>query len=398
MIRTAAAFLLILFTCHFIHADLIAFYKKGTIKLTPDPSFGIDVDWEALFYDKYKDLIVMPDGTIFVSNSRLHNIFKFSDKGTFTGKFGQKGNGPSDLYLPSDLSILDGKYVLVGEYAARRRVSLFNLIGKHVKVIKTDSSPSSPIALKNDKIAYLTRSFPGYKRHSSEVPVMGRTSVIIKDIKSGIETIIDSIDIPIKNWIRMKGTNGVFTIENNIGEVVLAKTKDGNLLGGATNSPDIKMYSESGKLLRSFRLQMSQVPVTGDYIAKYKAYKVAAKSASTGEDAAYGRYMAKILKKYPFERFFEEHLPYYRKIMVDSEGNILVFKWTDCIGDCTKIFQVYSPDGTFVCETKIDPGVFDFEISSNWNRIAFTDKGIFGLFWLKDDEEKTLRLVKVNVQ
>lgn len=398
MIRAAAMFLLILFTCFFIHADLIEFYKKGTIKLIPEPNFGIDVDWEALFYDKYKDLVVTPDGTIFVSNDRLHNVFKFSDKGNFIGKFGQKGNGPSDLYNPSDLSILDGKYVLVGEYPSGRRFSLFDLTGKYVKVIKTDNSPFSPIALKNSKLAYLNYKYPGYKKNSSQTPTMNRTNVVIKDTESGKEAIIDSIEIPDKSWIRLEGYRGVIRLENYIGQVMLAQTKDGNLVVGASNSPVMKIYSENGILLRTFRLKMAPVPVTSDYIAKFKAYKVASNLALTGKDASVGRYTAKLMKKFPFEHFFEEHLPYYRKLIVDSEGNILVFKWTDCIGECTKIFQVYSPDGTFVCETKIDQGIFDFEIDRRWNNIVFTDKGIFGLFYLKDDEEETLRLVKVNVQ
>lgn len=398
IIRIAIVSLLIFFTSHFIHAGLIEFYKKGTIKLTPDPAFGIDVDWEVLFYDKYKDLVVAPNGTIFVSNDRLHNVFKFSDKGHFTGKFGQKGTGPSDLYHPDDLSILDGKYLLVGEYASGRRLSLFDLAGKYVKVIKTTNSPFSPIALKNNKIAYMAYKNPGIKSNDSPIDVIVQTKVIIKDVASGKETVIDSFNIPDKSWIRLKGSKGVVKLGNYIGQVMLAQTKDGNLVVGASNSPVIKIYSENGKLLFSFRLKMKPVPVTSDYIAKFKAYKVASKSALTGKDAAYGKYTAKLMKAFPFEHFFWEHLPYYRKIMVDSEGNILVFKWTDCIGDCTKIFQVYSPEGTFICETKIDQGVFDFEIDHRRKKIIFTDNGIFGLFYLKADEEETLRLVKVNVR
>ena len=396
-IRTAAVFFLILFTYNLIHADLIAFYKKGTIKLTPDPDFGADVDWETLFYDKYKDLVVAPDGTIFVSNNRLHNIFKFSGKGNFVEKFGQKGTGPSDLNHPGELSILDGKYVLVGEYASNRRASLFDLAGKYVKVIKTYNSLFSPIALKNNKIAYMAYKNPeGIKKNSSLIETLKQTKIIIKDVASSKETVVDSIEIPDKSWIRLKGSRGVIRLENCIGQVMLAQAKDGHLVVGASNSPVIQIYLENGKLLHSFPLKMAPVPVTSDYIAKFKAYKIASNSSLTGQDAAVGRYMAKLMKKFPFEHFFGEHLPYYRKIMVDSEGNILVFKWTDCIGDCLKIFQVYSPDGTFICETKIDPGTFDFEISYHRNTIAFTDKGIFGLFHLKDGED-TVRLVKVNV-
>jgi hypothetical protein len=143
---------------------------------------------------------------------------------------------------------------------------------------------------------------------------------------------------------------------------------------------------------------MTPVPVTGDYISKFKAHKIAYLSAVPGKEGRGDRWMAKVLKKFPFKNLFQEHLPCYRKILVDSRGNILVFKWTDCIGDYDKIFQVYSPEGKYICETKIDEVVFDFEISHLRDNIIFTDKGIFGLFQLKDSKDVSLRLVKVNIE
>jgi hypothetical protein len=395
-IKHAIAFCILLL-CNILAADLVDFYKKDAIKLTPAPYFGKSIKWESLFFDTNKDLAVAPDGSIFVSNSSRHNIFKFSKNGEFLGKFSQKGQGPGDTSQPGKLSILDGKYLVVGERATLRRISLFDLSGKYVKIIRTNHSAFSPIALKNNKIAYLTYKYPGMKKKSSFKGLTKQTKVIIKNVEAGEEKVIDSIDIPDKSWIKLEKGSGVIRLDNYIGNVMIAKTKNGNLLVGASNSPVIKIYSLNGKLMHTFRLNMTPVPVTSNYVRKYKAYKVGYLSAAEGQKGRSDRRMAKVLKKYPFENLFADHLPYYKKISVDFQGNILVFKWTDCISDCDHIFQVYSPEGKYVCETRIDEGEFDFESSRFRNNIIFTDKGIFGLFQLKNSEDVSLRLVKVNI-
>jgi len=93
-----------------------------------------------------------------------------------------------------------------------------------------------------------------------------------------------------------------------------------------------------------------------------------------------------------------DNLYLYSDIKVDSEGNILVFKEFGCFENCPKVFQVYSPEGKYICETRIDEGNFAFDISPNEYNICFTDKGIFGLFSIKNSEEDSLRLVKVDVK
>ncbi|MCP5053349.1 MAG: hypothetical protein GY940_39660, partial [bacterium] len=92
------AFLILMFTCHSLCAGLIEFYKKGTIKLVPSPEFGKDTDWESLFYDTAREFVVAQDGSIFVINNSRHNGFKFTGAGRYVGMFGQKGEGPGDLY------------------------------------------------------------------------------------------------------------------------------------------------------------------------------------------------------------------------------------------------------------------------------------------------------------
>jgi hypothetical protein len=99
-----------------------------------------------------------------------------------------------------------------------------------------------------------------------------------------------------------------------------------------------------------------------------------------------------------FKNLFGKHLPYYQQILVDSEGNILVFRWPDTLGKVMEVFQVYTPDGKYICDTTIDDGTFDFQVVSQSNNIQFTEKGIFGVFKLKKSDDEDVRLVKVKVK
>jgi hypothetical protein len=384
--------LLFLLACQLVHGSLVDFYKKGTIKMIPAPGFGDGNDWDSLFYDTNKKMAAAPDGTIFVSNCMQNNISVFNPAGKFVKTFSQKGLGPGDTYFPGVLTILDDKYLTVGEYASTLRISLFDFSGKCFKVLKTEHSVFSPIALKNDKVAYF------YFKYGAETkgPQEYEAKAIIKDVNAGVESVVYSITLQDKSLIWLREAI-VLKLENNTGAMILSRTKEGNLLVGVSNTPDIRIFSPNGKLVNSFRISMPRIPVTGDYIDKYKDNYINFMEKGDASTKPSPAYEVKAVKRRSFKDQFDEYLPYYREILVDEDGNILIFKWTDCIGDCRDIFQVYSPEGKYICETVIDKGNFDFSIDRKSNNIVFTRKGIFGLFQIKNTEDVSLRIVKVKV-
>ena len=42
-----------------LNASLIDLYSNGMIKLESDPDFGKGVEWESLFYDGKKDIVIV---------------------------------------------------------------------------------------------------------------------------------------------------------------------------------------------------------------------------------------------------------------------------------------------------------------------------------------------------
>jgi hypothetical protein len=370
---------------------LIDLYKTGLITLKASSDFSIKSEWKSLFFNPYKELIVAGDGSIFVSDNREHNIYKFDKNGNFIKKFGQLGEGPGDLYVPGSMSILDNKYLVVGEYAGNRRISIFDLEGNFFKLLKVRGSVYRPTSLKNNKIAYLSYTV---------VPI-GNSTYFYKQIEINIIDAITNENIKVNKYefkeqsIKVDESFKVYMGEVG-GNVFIASTNEGNLLIGDSILSYIDIYSLDGKKIKSFKLNMNPTPVTKKYINEYKEDYINKMMQQTFSYAY--REQIKALKKISISHLFADHIPYYYEIMVDTEGNVLIFKKTDCFGNCPIVFQVYSPQGKFICETELKKGPFEFDIDSRFNNICFTNQGIFGLFRLKGDEDINLQLVKVDLK
>jgi len=389
MSQLSRCIVFVFFLFFFIEADgasLLDVYKKGVIKLNACREYGMDSDWDDLFYDHYKWMTVAPDGSIFVTNSHQHTIYKFNPKGKLVNRFGRKGTGPGDVYAPSHPSILDGRFLAIGEYASHQRISLFDLSGNFIKVLKTLHTASSPLALKNGKLAYISKNNDVNKNLTS-------TSIYIKDTLSEKEKMVLKIETPYI-FFMIKGLHIV--IGNFKGSAHVTNSQNGNLIVGVSNSPLLKIYSPEGGLIKSFNLKINAVPVTDGYIKQYKKQtlkRIAENPNSKRRIPGFNQ----MIESIDFKSIFDKNLPYYEQILTDSVGNILVFKESGCLHQCKKIFQVYSSEGKYICETRIDEGEFVFP-PPNRRNIAFTSKGIFGLFGRKNCDDICLRLVKVNIE
>ncbi|HLP45039.1 MAG TPA: 6-bladed beta-propeller [Candidatus Kapabacteria bacterium] len=374
--------------------DLIEHYKKGIVTLKGETDFGKNTDWETLFYDRYRELIIAPDGSIFVANNRQDNFYKFDKQGNFIKKFGQKGEGPGDVYSPGELTILDNKYLVAGDYALRRRITIWDLNGNCQKVVKTNKSPFYLTSLKENKLAYLT-----FSQHAeTKNGYLRIIQIIIKDIVTGREKTIREISLLDRSEI-IVGENMSTGVGNFFGGVFLARTSDGNLVVGISNLPRIEIFSPSGEIIFSFNLKINPIPVDSAYIKKFRDHTLSElysknEASMDSTNKFWHDVKKKAFQTFDFSKVFDKHLPLYYEILVDSDGNFLVFKYTDCLKDCKTFFQVYSKKGEFICETEFDKGIYDFEIDTRFKNISFTTEGIFGLFMNKGDEKEVLRLIK----
>ena len=342
MKKLVLTFSIILIFYSFIAADLIDVYKKGEITVIPDLEFGTNTNWDILFRDVDRWFAFLPNGNFFRSCTKNNKIYKFNEKGYLILEFGQYGQGPGDLNSPSELSILDEKYLVVKEYALSRRISIFDFEGKFVKLLKINYHANSCISLKNNKIAIVTGSTGPGERKVTRSRV---DQVFIKNIWTGKEINVASFT---QEWMRSK-----LTAPHYYGRVYISKIDSDKLLVSFTGNPEINIYSLNGEKLFSFKLNLERKEVKKSDIDHLLDKTIENERTNQGKE-----WMRQFIKMNRDKMSFPKSFPYYYKAAVDSEDNILVFlnTWID---DSAVTFQVYSKDGQYVCTTKMNSGNYE---------------------------------------
>lgn len=347
-------------------ADLASVYRKGRITLTPDPDFARGAVWEEMFFTKQRTIAVAPDGSVFVANAPDHNIHKFSPEGKLVKTFGKHGQGPGDFHRPGPMSVLDGATLVVGEFMESRRISLFNLDGTFQAVFRTGGPPSSLTALRDGRIAYIALTGT-LDRQGDEFVNVNVNKVMILDTSTGRELQVGLIETSVNT--------------PKDGEVKIGRSAEGDLLVGHTIRPTLEVFGPDGAKKRVIELSIDRLPVTKKIAEAYQVkqvYRVDGKSRLV-------------------VRPMGDFLPYYCDFTVDAEGNILVFKMNEEPKTGPIVFQVYAPDGRFLCETALDRGGFDLPLDRSLRpRLAFTGRGLFGILPLRGDELETPRLFRVR--
>jgi hypothetical protein len=346
-------------------------YRAGRILLRADEDWTPNLPADLVFESR-GDLGVAPDGSVFVSNTTRHTVYKFDSAGKFVKAFGGPGQGPGDLTYPGRLSILDDKYLVVGEYATNQRISLFDLDGKFVKIVGTGRFTSQAIALKDGKIAYV--SLQG-KMEADEMVNVGE--VFILDWRTGTQRSI--VRHEIRNPVKRLPGGGIVGAAS--GAIVLSRTRDGGLIVGTTQSPNLDVFSPDGVKLRTLDTGWKAIPVTSGYREKYKDLR---------------RRQAETEGRQPpiNDPLLPEVLEILQDVWTDPEGNILVCKRTECLEDCPLLIRAYSPEGELLCDFALEPGPFVLSADWRFKRIVLTERGLFGLLEFKDDPDGFLRLVR----
>lgn len=370
-------------------SDLTDSYMSGPIHLLKDPGYGRNTDWNALFYHLFCDLTVAPDGSLFIASSRQHKIFKFGPDGNLIRYFGQEGQGPGDFNMPGDLSVLDGRFLVVGEYALSQRISLFDLEGNFKKVLKTGRPPYRPVALRDGKIAYIVHNYRGEGQKDRKKI----ESVVIRDIHNDQEIVVDKFTFRMPS-IKM-GQGSMSFGGSTSGSFFIVSSGEGNLIVGNSLYPVFDVYAPDGKKITTFPLNMKPLPVTKKLISEYKKYNIDQMSRNSRLSQEQILEMQKQLKKAPWDHIFSENLPLYREVIVDVEGNLLVFTKSECLEDCPILIHVYSPEGEFICETELVEGPFSLTVDSRIKNMCFTAQGLIAMVEVKDAAEFELRVIRV---
>ncbi len=407
-------------------ADL---YKSGSIVLTADPSYGNKNDWNKLLPEYAqkdfghetgvsKNIVVAPDGSVFMSHRTRHSISKFDKYGNFLFEFGKKGGKKASdfIYMPSVEGILDNKYLYTT--AVDGRMHFFDLNGKWVKTLTLKYMPLKTIPLKNGTIAILGHVPWKNSQSKSIISLLDFRTGKEKAIYSEIESYAQQGIVTIEPYT-VKDQNGkeqkcgpAISLGNPVSDGTYSKpflafSSDGKLVLGNPQTAEIRTIDYTGKVIRSFKANITSQAISStdrnNYYEKAKGNFSQIKSMIGGDSHGkeyveyYQREYLKQIEKFKEPAYYPPHLPYFSQLMVDSDNNILLFRYTKEEG--SNKFDVFSFDTQ---GKKIATSSFlskEYELQINPNIFKFHGGNIYSFAKLKSVKSgNPMRLVKFRLE
>lgn len=288
--------------------SLAELYKGKKIRLVPILTITSESTPEENLLINPSSVIDDETGNIYISDSKTHDIKKFSPKGSFIKAFGRKGSGPGDLYLPSFLVALKGTlYVWEG---GNRRISRFSYDGKFLGLerILERKSMTKMRALGGKQLAI---SFEK-DMFRNNISTLFTLCIYSTDLKLQ-KTIYSHPIIRDKYITEPERTNIPQPFQ---GEVLWDVSPSGKVIIGFSNDYTIEIHNGLAGKMGSFSHEYKPVPITKKDKEAFMSDIV--NYNSNGD-------INKTLPDYMIKNIdFPDHKPPYTNILVDSEENILV--------------------------------------------------------------------------
>lgn len=401
--------------------EIIDIYKSGQVILEEDKSYGADNEWTDVFYDinygverhsdgKNKAIALAPDGTVFMSHRSRHSISIFDKDGNYLRDFGQKGGRESDfVYMPFVGGVLGGSYLCT--YAVDGRMLFFDLEGNWVKTHALDYMPMETAMLGDGKFAIL-----GHTSWATKT----RTLISIKDFKTGREKIVwdHFTDRPSasagSSQARASGKNLKDT-NKTVEQLVyrrprIMNDKEGNLVMVLPGNGEVKVFSPAGEMTRSYKLETGELMRISDedrqeyYDERMEALKRTEKRMKEEKDERMKeRYRKSIEQMKEYLEYYLDpelnpgYLPALSQAMIDSDNNLLGFRFTSDEGQNKFFVYTFDNRGQKICESSFISEEYDLDFSSS--KFVFHRGEVIAVQFLKDKERPVpLRLTKFRLK
>lgn len=455
MKRMVLLFVFVSLTVSFLPAQrLLDIYKKGPVRLVADITYGARNNWGSLFnlyYDTIskgvgreedKRIVLAPDGSVFMSHKNRHEIWKFGPDGNFIKAIGSKGGKQNQFpMMPSIQQVVDGKYIFTCDVNARMK--FFDLDGNFFKALtlKYMTGGFQPLGngkmlLEGNVLWHAKTSDPKYNTYK------WRYIIVLLDIYSGEEKILydtfepgdfKSYNTTNRDSIRMEQIptpDGKIYLPNYMifKRPVFVFLKSGQFLQFDRKTGEVRYMNAGGKEISRFKLDITPVNATEkDVLEYYESTKQSllksVARARTLRDSTIisrgerGTTPGTVIKAFPnsvnvitsgektltrIESLkditnYYPNLPYFSNIIVDDEGNLLVFEFTSSEERQSNIFNViaYNANGqklartSFICD--------DYNLSFSESKFVISKGYVYAVARLKNTTGMPLRLVRFKM-
>jgi hypothetical protein len=333
-------------------------YQKETLTLVPDNTFAQGVNWARLFVANLPDppkpqmrthesIALAPDNTIYVieyNNMTKGTLFRFDAGGKLQdSKPDTSGKMNASVWArhPELAAVNDKNELWISEYGSLARCDRQGHVLARTKI---DHPISDFLFLKSG--ALILSSYVVTNNPSNPL----KDSVILMNPHTSKETMIASffqnpfaVPLQIKFKTGQGITGGIISIgmPSKMARLVIAGAPNGNLIAGYSDSPEIRIFSPEGRKISGFKLPIERPILNAELKAqavqriRQNLDSLAADRKAAPDEIERARDK---LKDYPTE------LPYFSNLLVDDQGNILVFL-TDPDNSAKVEFMAFSQSG-----------------------------------------------------
>jgi DNA-binding beta-propeller fold protein YncE len=167
--------------------QVFKFDPEGNVLMTLGKA-GVSGSGADLF-DQPTDVVVAPNGTIFVTdshrNGKNNRVVKLTKEGTFIKEWGSKGSGPGQISEPHTIAMDSRGRLFVGD-RENNRIQIFDQEGTFIAQWRQFGRPSG-ISITSDDTIYVTDSESGPNTGARELPGI-KKGVRIGSARTGVVT------------------------------------------------------------------------------------------------------------------------------------------------------------------------------------------------------------------
>ena len=375
--RLVLFFVLILFVYGASKSEksLAEIYKSGKVRFIPVLTIDDTSMPEDIYFELVSDIKCDNAGHVYVCDVQANNIMKFDSFGRYLKTIGRQGQGPGEFNMPSKIAVTNDRLIVWD--MRNRRLCAFTLDGEFIKSVslsmgngmpqKMKALPNGDIVIELEKINITDLNKPQDCLLEIYSFDLGRKKTVytqqvlrnkFKILEGGGRNYVQPFS-PLVSWDITPG-----------GEIVI----------GFPKAYEIEIYDRIKGKISSFTHSYEPVRVTD----KDKEMYFAGGRMYSGEG---------VMKKDPADdsakyREWPKFKPAFMKILVDPEGNILVWPYLEKREEEWRVFHAFNPAGNFLGNVQV---MGDIEIPG---REILKDCS----FWKQEyDEEGLVKIVKYRI-
>lgn len=343
-IRYSFLFLIIL-TAFFAFSEtdsqdsLADLYRGGKVRFSPELTLDDNSMPEDVFFQSPYSITGDNEGNIYVCNYRANNIKKFNASGNFTKIIGREGQGPGEFSWPFYGTFARDRLIVWD--MQNMRLCALSPDGNFIKSVNISFSMGRPQSMRplpnGDIVIEKERIFFGEPNKPQECTV----EIFSPDLEH--KKTIYSHEVWRNKFVQFEGGGG--NVPQPFSPLVYWDvTPEGKIIIGFSEKYEIEIYdAEKGKI-SSFTHSYESVKVTEeDKKAHFGGMTYSIGGVRTKKIPDY------VEKNTKFPKF----KPAFRNILVDSEGNILVFPYRENREEMFRYFDAFDSKGNFIANVQV---------------------------------------------